>query len=68
MLIFKKSEILIDEERYTVEITLILNTGTLYYFGQVQFDPTYIKPELLHRFAPFHPGELYSGDKFSSLI
>lgn len=60
---FKKNDILIDEARYTVEITLIFDTGPLYYFGQVQFDPTYISPKLLHRYVPFQAGQSYSGDK-----
>lgn len=64
---FKKSEILIDEEHDTAEITLILDTGPLYYFGQIQFNPTYINPKLLHRFVPFHPGQVYSGDKILQL-
>ncbi|MCW8418304.1 BamA/TamA family outer membrane protein [Fluoribacter dumoffii] len=64
---FTKSEILIDEENYTAEITLILETGPLYYFGQIQFNPTYIDPKLLHRFVPFHPGQVYSGDKILQL-
>ncbi|ARB91721.1 hypothetical protein A6J40_05785 [Legionella longbeachae] len=59
---FKKNEIVIDQENYTAEIILILDTGQLYYFGQVQFDPTYINPKLLHRFVPFHPGQVYSAD------
>ena len=64
---FKKNEILIDEEHYTAEITLIFDTGPLYYFGQTQFDPTYINPKLLHRFVPFDPGQTYSGDKVLQL-
>lgn len=60
---FKKNIILIDEERNTAQITLIFDTGPLYYFGQTQFDPTYIHPELLHRFIPFRPGQIYSGDQ-----
>lgn len=64
---FKRSEILINEEKYTAEIVLILDTGPLYYFGQIQFNPTYINPELLHRFVPFHPGQVYSGDKILQL-
>ncbi|KTD65198.1 surface antigen [Legionella santicrucis] len=64
---FQKNEILIDEENYTAEITLILDTGQLYYFGQVQFDPTYINPKLLHRFVPFHPGQVYSADQILQL-
>ncbi|QMT59942.1 membrane protein [Legionella sp. PC997] len=64
---FQKSEILIDEDNYTAEITIILDTGPLYYFGQIQFNPTYINPKLLHRFVPFHPGQVYSGDKILKL-
>ncbi|VEB34759.1 surface antigen [Legionella sainthelensi] len=64
---FQKNEILIDEGNYTAEITLILDTGQLYYFGQIQFDPTYINPKLLHRFVPFHPGQVYSADKILQL-
>lgn len=64
---FKKNEVLIDLERYTVEITLIFDTGPLYYFGQIDFNPTTINPDLLHRFVPFKPGEIYSGDKILEL-
>ncbi|CAM2946831.1 autotransporter assembly complex protein TamA [Legionella worsleiensis] len=59
---FQKSEVLINEQMNTARITLIFDTGPLYYFGQVQFDPTNISPELLHRFVPFHPGQAYSTD------
>lgn len=64
---FKKNEILVDQEHNTAEITLIFDTGPLYYFGQAQFDPTSINPKLLHRFVPFYPGQSYSGDKILQL-
>ncbi len=60
---FEKSEVLIDRNAYTASIVLNFNTGPQYYFGQVQFDPTYISPDLLHRFVPFKPGQPYSADK-----
>lgn len=60
---FSKSEILINEQDNTAQITLIFNTGPLYYFGQVQFDPTNINPELLHRYVPFQTGQPYSTDQ-----
>ncbi|BCA96144.1 membrane protein [Legionella antarctica] len=60
---FQKAEILIDENKNTATITLIFNTGNLYYFGQVQFDPTNIDPALLHRFVPFTVGKAYSTDQ-----
>ncbi len=68
---FKKAEILVDESKNTAQITLLFNTGPLFYFGQVQFDPTYINPELLHRFVPFHPGQPYSTEQilqFNNLL
>lgn len=64
---FSKAEILINEQDNTAQITLIFNTGSLYYFGQVQFDPTNINPELLHRFVPFHQGQPYSTEQVLKL-
>jgi translocation and assembly module TamA len=60
---FQKAEILIDENNNTARITLIFDTGPLFYFGQIQFDPTYIDPDLLHRFVPFKHGQPYSTDQ-----
>ena len=64
---FQKAEILIDENNNTARITLIFDTGPLFYFGQVQFDPTYINPDLLHRFVPFKYGQPYSTDQILKL-
>ena len=64
---FEKSEIIIDIASYTAKISLLLDTGPQYYFGQVQFDPTYISPDLLHRFVPFQYGQPYSADKILTL-
>jgi len=60
---FSKAEILIDKDSYTSSVTLIFETGPQYYFGQVRFDPTYISPELLHRFVPFKYGQPYSTEQ-----
>lgn len=60
---FEKAEILTNIEQSTAEISLILNTGPQFYFGQIQFDPTYISPEILKRYIPFHVGEPYSIDR-----
>lgn len=64
---FEKSEILIDINSYTAQITLLFDTGPQYYFGQVKFDPTYISPELLHRYVPFNYGQPYSTDQILAL-
>lgn len=58
---YSKAEILIKENN-TAQITLIFNTGHLFYFGQVQFNPTTISPELLHRYVPFQYHQPYSTD------
>ncbi|MGQ3892374.1 autotransporter assembly complex protein TamA [Legionella sp. CNM-4043-24] len=60
---FDKAEILIDQAAYTSSITLQLNTGPRYYFGQVRFDPTYISPDVLRRYIPFEYGQPYSSEK-----
>lgn len=59
---FKQSEVLIDKRRYTAQIKLIFDTGQQFYFGQVKFDPTYLRPEFLHRYVPFRDGQTYSTD------
>lgn len=64
---FEKAEIAIDKAAYTSDVRLILNTGPQYYFGQVQFDPTYISPDLLHRYVPFHYGQPYSAKELLRL-
>jgi translocation and assembly module TamA len=57
---FDKAEILINKSLYTSDITLVFNTGTQYFFGQVRFDPSYISPKLLARYIPFHYGNPFS--------
>lgn len=64
---FEKSELFIDRQAYITNITLIFNTGPQFYFGQVRFDPTYISPDLLHRFVPFQYGQPYSTDNVLNL-
>jgi translocation and assembly module TamA len=64
---FKKAEILIDENNNSAQITIVFDTGPMFYFGQVQFNPTNISPDLLHRFVPFKPGQAYSTDQVLKL-
>jgi translocation and assembly module TamA len=64
---FKTAEVLIDRQQYTVKITLQLNTGPQYYFGQVRFDPARISPKLLQRYVPFRYGQTYSTEQILAL-
>ncbi|WP_083191041.1 autotransporter assembly complex protein TamA [Legionella jamestowniensis] len=63
---FEKSEILIHPNN-TASVYLILNTGPQFYFGQVRFDPTFISPDLLKRYIPFHYGQPYSTEQILAL-
>ncbi len=64
---FRKAEILVDEQQNSAKISLEFDTGPLFYYGQVQFSPTYISPKLLRRYIPFTPGAPYSSDKVLQL-
>lgn len=64
---FTTAQVLIDTNRNTADITLVLDTGPQYYFGQVQFDPTNISPDLLKRYLPFKSGEAYSTEQMLKL-
>ncbi|KTC86426.1 outer membrane protein [Legionella brunensis] len=64
---FEKAEILIHPDNDTASISLILDTGPQFYFGQVRFDPTFISPKLLHRYVPFKYGQPYSTDQILAL-
>ncbi|MCW8451325.1 autotransporter assembly complex protein TamA [Legionella quinlivanii] len=64
---FDKAEVLVDNEQNSADIQLIFNTGPQYYFGQVQFSPSYISPELLRRYIPFSEGQSYSTEQILAL-
>jgi len=64
---YTKAELRIDKVHNTSQVEWVFNTGPLYYFGQVQFDPTYICPELLHRYVQFGYGQPYSTDQVLAL-
>ena len=57
-----KSEVLVDLEKNTAEITLRMDTGPLYYFGAVNFKQDFLDPDLLNHYVTLKPGEPYSYD------
>ena len=59
---FPKAEIDVTNQN-TANISLTFNTGPLFYFGQVQFNPTNINSALLHRFIPFQYHTPYSTEQ-----
>ena len=50
---YTTAQVLLDPNQNTADILLVLDTGPRYYFGQIQFDPTTISPDLLKRYVPF---------------
>lgn len=55
-----KSEVRVDKEKNTAEITLHMDTGPLYYFGDVNFKQDFLDPDLLSHYVTLKPGEPYS--------
>lgn len=41
----------------TAQVVLHLDTGPRYHFGEVNFPPVDLEPDLLKRFVPFQPGD-----------
>jgi len=57
-----KSEILVDTEKNTADVTLHMDTGLLYFFGAVRFKQDFLDPDLLSSYVTLHPGEPYAYD------
>lgn len=64
---YSKAEVLINENNFTAQITLTLNTGKRLYFGPVNFNETTISKQLLYRYIPFHQGMPYSTEAINKL-
>ncbi len=58
---YTRSELRVDTESHTAQITLILDTGPRFYFGAVRFEQSVLRSKLIKRFVPFQ-----SGDPFDS--
>ena len=55
-----KSEIAVDPASQSAAITLHIDTGPRYRFGQVNFLQDALRPDLLARFVPFQTGDPYN--------
>jgi translocation and assembly module TamA len=64
---FITQEILINLSAYTCDITLVLNTGPRYYFGNISFSHTPLSENLLRRYLPFKKGDAFSSQKLLKL-
>jgi translocation and assembly module TamA len=57
---FTKSQLLIDEQAYTAEVTLHFKTGPRYRFGPVTFKQDTFDENFLRRFLTFKSGDFYT--------
>ncbi len=55
-----KSEVLVDLEKNSAAITLHMDTGALYHFGDITFKQDFLSPALLEYYVTITPGEDYS--------
>lgn len=60
---FSQHQVEVDIDNKTAQIHLTLETGPRHFFGQVQFSDTALSQDLLVRYLPFQPGEIYSPEK-----
>ncbi len=57
-----KSEILVDLDTNSAELTLLMDTGPLYYFGDIIFKQDFLDSDLLQKYVSLEKGQPYSHD------
>ena len=55
-----KSQVVVDRKKNSATISIVADTGSLYYFGEVSFKQDFLDPELLNHYNTLEPGEPYS--------
>ncbi len=64
---FSRSEIRVQPRRHKAEITLILDTGRRYYFGDITIEQDILEQSLIERFVKIERGTPFSTDKLLKL-
>ncbi len=64
---FATSEIRIDLEAYSSEISLAFETGPRFFFGPVVFNQDVLDPDVLRGYVTFRPGEPFSAARLLEL-
>ncbi|MEK6730800.1 MAG: autotransporter assembly complex family protein [Pseudomonadota bacterium] len=59
---FDANKIMINLNNYLCSITITLNTGPQYYFGNISFGETPLSEKFLRRYLIFKPGDPFSYD------
>lgn len=58
--VFKENEIRVDRDTHRAQISLILDTGKRYRFGEITFQKTIYPECYVARYVPFCPGDPYT--------
>jgi len=64
---YQRSEILVRSAERTAEIHLHLDTGPLYYFGEIDVDQSVLEPEFMDRFITIEKDEPFNSDRLLAL-
>ncbi len=64
---FSASTLAVDPARRTADVTLVLDTGERYRFGEIRFDQDIIAERLIRRYPRFAPGDPFSARKLLDL-
>ena len=64
---YSKSELRVDERNFTAEISLHLDTGPLFYFGDIDIQQTALDRTIIERFIPFKSGQRFESSKLIKL-
>jgi translocation and assembly module TamA len=54
------SQVLVDLETNSAEVTIYMDTGPLYYFGEIRFIQDFLRPDLLQKYITLERGTPYS--------
>src|SRR5699024_2915158 len=62
-----QSVIRVDPRSNTADVALVLDTGERYYFGKVDVEQDFLKPEFVRKFVPIKPGDPFDADRLVDL-
>ncbi|MFP4295254.1 MAG: autotransporter assembly complex protein TamA [Halothiobacillaceae bacterium] len=64
---YTRRELVVDPVRNVAKVFLTLESGARHEFGQIDAEQDFLKPELVDRLLPVHPGDAYSSDRLAAI-
>lgn len=64
---YRESRVTVDPQKLTADISLQLESGPRYRFGQISYTTDILNQDLLARYAGFKPGDFYSARALTNL-